>query len=413
MSVWHGAIPSHWESQKVGELFTERREKVSDTEFAPLSVSKAGIVPQMANVAKSSDGENRKLVKRGDFAINSRSDRRGSSGVSEYDGSVSLINIVLTPRSETNERYWYYLLKSHIFIEEYYRSGRGIVADLWTTRYTEMKAVYLPVPPRQEQDKIVRYLDWKVSQINKLINAKKRQIGLLKEYIGANVDCIFRSATEKVTPLSRCTTKIGSGKTPRGGVAVYVESGVMFIRSQNVHPSGLVTETAYYITDDIDESMKSTRVYKGDVLLNITGGSLGRSCIYNLEEHANVNQHVCIIRPNQDLLVPEYLTYFLNSPLGQEVMTSSQNEGNRESLTFVQIGTFKIPLPAVEEQKKILTLVNSIAKPVETIIKQLNDEISYLSEYRARLLSDVVTGKLDVQGVTVPEYEVEAEVAVL
>jgi len=94
---WYGELPERWESHKVSELFVERREKVSDTDFAPLSVSKGGIVPQIATVAKSNAGDNRKLVRIGDFAINSRSDRRGSSGISNYDGSVSLINIVLTP----------------------------------------------------------------------------------------------------------------------------------------------------------------------------------------------------------------------------------------------------------------------------------------------------------------------------
>ena len=160
---WYGELPEQWETHKISELFIERREKVSDIDFSPLSVSKGGVVPQISTVAKSNNDDNRKLVMRGDFVINSRSDRRGSSGVSEHDGSVSLINIVLTPRKETNGKYWHYLLKSHGFIEEYYQNGRGIVADLWTTRYAEMKTIYLPLPPLGEQDQIVRYLDWKVS----------------------------------------------------------------------------------------------------------------------------------------------------------------------------------------------------------------------------------------------------------
>ncbi|MDR2055782.1 MAG: hypothetical protein LBQ10_07950, partial [Desulfovibrio sp.] len=178
---WFGEIPDHWEAKKINELFSERRETVSDTNYEPLSVSKGGIVPQIATVAKTNAGDNRRCVRVGDFVINSRSDRRGSSGVSYYDGSVSLINIVLTPRAECAGRFFHYLLRSHGFIEEYYRNGRGIVADLWTTRYSEMKTIYLPLPPRTEQDQIVRFLDWKVSRINKLINAKKKQIALFGE----------------------------------------------------------------------------------------------------------------------------------------------------------------------------------------------------------------------------------------
>lgn len=96
---WLGSIPEHWECKKIGSLFSERKTKVSDADYSPLSVTKLGIVPQLANAAKSDSGDNRKLVCSGDFVINSRSDRKGSCGVSELDGSVSLINIVLTPRN--------------------------------------------------------------------------------------------------------------------------------------------------------------------------------------------------------------------------------------------------------------------------------------------------------------------------
>jgi len=152
--------------------------------------------------------------------------------------------------------------------------------------------------------------------------------------------------------------------------------------------------------------MKSTRVFKSDVLLNITGGSIGRSCVYDLDNHANVNQHVCIIRLNEKMLKPQFLTYFLNSPLGQNVISSSQNEGNRQSLTFVQIGSFKIPMPSIDEQETILQKISDRVQPIEKISVKLTEEIALLNEYRTRLIADVVTGKKDVSGVVVPKYEV-------
>ena len=156
---WLGEIPSHWEVKRLGSYFTERRVKVSDKDYAPLSVTKNGILPQLENVAKSNDSNNRKLVKAGDFVINSRSDRKGSSGVSSLDGSVSLINIVLNPRKGIVPAFCNYLLKSYCFIEEYYRNGRGIVADLWTTRFDEMKSIKLAVPTIDEQNAMVAHLD--------------------------------------------------------------------------------------------------------------------------------------------------------------------------------------------------------------------------------------------------------------
>ncbi|HBL88282.1 MAG TPA: restriction endonuclease subunit S, partial [Alcanivorax sp.] len=94
---WLGSVPSHWTVKRLGHFFEERREKVSDKDFAPLSVTMKGIVPRLETAAKTQDGENRKKVLEGDFVINSRSDRKGSSGVAPQDGSVSLICIVARP----------------------------------------------------------------------------------------------------------------------------------------------------------------------------------------------------------------------------------------------------------------------------------------------------------------------------
>ena len=168
---WIPFIPKGWNMVKINDLFVERREKVSDQDFAPLSVTKFGILPQLETAAKTKDGDNRKKVCKGDFVINGRSDRRGSSGISPLDGSVSLINIVLRPRTGTTY-YFHYLLRSHTFIEEFYRNGRGIVADLWTTRYSEMKNIYVPVPTYEEQIAIVDYLNWKNATFNQIIPEK-------------------------------------------------------------------------------------------------------------------------------------------------------------------------------------------------------------------------------------------------
>jgi len=168
---WIPSIPSNWEMKKINELFVERREKCSDAEYKPLSVTKFGVLPQLDTAVKTKDGDNRKKVLKGDFVINSRSDRRGSSGFSPSDGSVSLINIVLCPRKDTS-LYFHYLLRSHTFIEEFYRNGRGIVADLWTTRFSEMKNIYVPVPPITEQVQILEFLRWKTSVFNGLIPEK-------------------------------------------------------------------------------------------------------------------------------------------------------------------------------------------------------------------------------------------------
>lgn len=142
--------PHDWPLKRLGQLFRERKEKVSDRDFQPLSVTKNGIVPQLETAAKTDDRDNRKGVRVGDFVINSRSDRKGSAGLSALDGSVSLINIVLEPRN-IHPRFAHHLLRSSAFQEEFYRWGHGIVADLWTTRYSEMKNIRLAIPDHEIQ----------------------------------------------------------------------------------------------------------------------------------------------------------------------------------------------------------------------------------------------------------------------
>ena len=180
--AWIGEIPEHWEVKKIGSLFVERREKVSDKEYPALSVSKQGITPQLDTAVKTDNGDNRKKVCKNDFVVNSRSDRKGSCGVSPYTGSVSLINIVLSPRKNIEVQYFHNLFRSNNYIEEYYRIGRGIVADLWTTRYSEMRNIFVPLPPKDEQQAIVSYIEEKCQKIDKLASELQSEIDCLKEY---------------------------------------------------------------------------------------------------------------------------------------------------------------------------------------------------------------------------------------
>src|SRR5699024_1720049 len=162
---WIGKIPQDWKLSTIGQYYQERNEKVSSLEFSPLSVTKKGILPQLEHAAKSDNHENRKLVRNNDFVINSRSDRKMSSGLSHLTGSVSMINIVLYS-DIMNEKYTKYLLKNYAFAEEFYRWGTGIVDDLWSTRWVKMKSIIIPVPPKSTQVSIAHELDNKLIKID-------------------------------------------------------------------------------------------------------------------------------------------------------------------------------------------------------------------------------------------------------
>ena len=179
---WLKNIPADWKVGKIQGLYFLRNTKVSDRDYEPLSVTKDGILPQLDSAAKTNAHEDRKLVRKGDFAINSRSDRRGSCGISDRDGSVSLINTILAPTVNMNPGYYNWLFHTTEFADEFYKWGHGIVDDLWTTNWQDMKKILMPSPSLQEQQIIANFLDSKCSEINSLISEKQQQIEKLTEY---------------------------------------------------------------------------------------------------------------------------------------------------------------------------------------------------------------------------------------
>ena len=169
--------------------------------------------------------------------------------------------------------------------------------------------------------------------------------------------------------------------TPRGGKAVYKSEGHPFVRSQNVGLGHLILDDITYIDEDTHQRQKSTELQLDDVLLNITGASIGRSALVNQQiVGGNVNQHVCIIRANKKL-IPSFLCYFLLSQYGQKQIESFQAGGNRQGLNFEQIRSIKIGLPSIEEQKKIadllllielrITTQNKIIEKYESLIQAI------------------------------------------
>ena len=228
----------------------------------------------------------------------------------------------------------------------------------WDTLYAQN----IQLPSIEIQEKIATLLssvDTKIKvekiKVEKLKAIKKPMLGKMFPKEGASVPEIrFKGFTDdwEQRKLGDIAVKIGSGKTPSGGKSAYVENGIPLIRSQNVNGDKVDFADIVFIDEATDESMANSRVYTNDVLLNITGASIGRSAVYKGLESANVNQHVCIIRPTEGYQ-PDFIQLNLSSDNGQKQIDASQAGGGREGLNFQEIGKMQFSFPSLNEQKYI------------------------------------------------------------
>ena len=413
---WIPSIPASWDIQKIGALFAQRKEKVSDKNFAPISVTKNGILPQLATAAKTDDGDNRKKVCVGDFVINSRSDRKGSCGVSDLEGSVSLINIVLQPRDQLSGRYAHYLLRNHLFSEEYYRNGRGIVADLWTTRYSEMKTILLPVPPRAEQDQIVCYLDWQVSKINRLIAAKRKEIELLKEQASTVINETIAGRTFHREVFDSGISMFG--EIPCGW-RIRPFSKVASIKSNLVNPSdhqemiqispaSIEKNTGRIVkTCTVEESGVSSpnhKFFEGQILYSKIRPLLNKVTIAPFDGLCSADMY-----PIETKLVTEYLMYYLLSSSYLQQLAITGNRVKMPKINQEEMGATLVLVPPKEKQEQIVNLIRVKCAKIQILIEKVNFQIDSIISLRTRLISDVVTGQIDVRGIEIPEFEYTAD----
>ena len=177
----------------------------------------------------------------------------------------------------------------------------------------------------------------------------------------------------KKCKLGILATKVGSGSTPKGGDAVYTSIGHYFVRSQNVGMGFLMLDNIAHINDDIHQKHKATEIYENDVLLNITGASIGRTAVATKElEGGNVNQHVCIIRTNSKVN-PKFLCDYIQTQRIQNHIKSLQTGGSREGLNFEQIRSFPISLPSINEQNKLTCLLDKINERIATQVRLIED----------------------------------------
>mgnify|MGYP001313672357 FL=1 len=308
------------------------------------------------------------------------------------------------------KEYVFYLLK----FNEYKFKGKTQGSGIPHANKDEIERVKIYKIDFNEQSKIAEILmtiDDAIEKTERII-AKYRHIkqGLLQDLLTKGIDengNIRSEATHKFkdSPLGRIPVEwevvnvndiaihVGSGSTPRGGQSVYLKEGILFIRSQNVSFDGLLLDDVAYIDDETHKRMKRSIVKNGDVLLNITGASLGRVCVYKELNEANVNQHVCIIRvKDKNEYNSDFLNAYLASYYGQCQIEKLIAGGNREGLNFSHIRTIKVPYFKYDEQERIVKVLETVDLSIRSYFKELNKQIAI----KQGLMQDLLSGKVRV-----------------
>ena len=398
---WLGDIPSHWGAKRLGQFFKERREKVSDKDYAALSVTMKGIVPQLENAAKSDAGDNRKLVLKNDFVINSRSDRKGSSGTSPFDGSVSLISIVLEPR-DISPRFVHHLLRSYPFQEEFYRYGKGIVADLWSTNSSEMKNILIPNIPIDEQTQIANFLDHETAKIDTLIEKQQTLIRLLQEKRQAVIShAVTPDENEKSAKLGYFIDLLSGYAFPSNGYKTEPEGNTALLRGINVGVGALKWDETVWWSRSNRDGLEAFELEEGDIVFGMDRPWISAGArvaeVTKSDLPCLLLQRVIRIRANKNTYQP-FIKLCLAS---KEFKFSVEADLTGVSVPHIspdQVKSFFIRDVGYEQQKLITDDAFEKMKVLDLIEDSAEQAIKLMQERRTALISAAVTGKIDVRG---------------
>lgn len=419
------SYPVRWPLIRGKQLFQEIDERSKDGTEELLSVSHiTGITPRSQKNVTMFQAESLvgyKLCKIGDIAANTMWTWQGAIGVSKFAGVVSPAYNVYRPKSDIfNPRYLDTLLRERQLVDVYHSLSTGIRPSRLRLYPDVFLTIKLPVPPREEQDQIVRFLDWKVSSINKLINIKKNMIALLenrkKSIIngvlagGASNSVCKESVIEGLLTIpttwderplkfyASSNDESLSSRTPSNYEFNYIDISTTGFRKLKKEPVCTTFEEA--------PSRARRIVREGDTILSTVRTYL-KAILYidNTKDGNVVSTGFAVLRP-KDGVYPPLLSYalscdyFINAVIRYSIGVSYPAINDKKLLSL------KLALPkSYDEQVKVYEQIMALTESTDITIEYLQDMVNSLQDLKARLISDTVTGKIDVRGIEIPEYE--------
>lgn len=424
-SLWNQTFPSHW---GILPLYAVAREKsiCNCVDLPLLSVYlDVGVIPFSAKEEKRTNVTSKDLSKYqrvdcGDFVLNNQQAWRGSVGVAFDTGIVSPAYIVLSMNDSFNRKYANYLLRSRIMVDQYLINSKSVGSIQRNIYWPALKRVMVPVPPRPEQDQIVRFLDWKVSSINKLIAVRKREIEELENLKHSQIGYLVMGQSKDIPQRETAVSWVKAIPTHWGE-----KSLIQYAEEQQIKNVGMVENNLLSLSYGkiISKDINTTDgllpanfegyqiVHDGNIVLRLTDlQNDHKSLRTGLVTHTGIITSAYTCLKTRDGILPEYLQLQLHVADLCKVFYG-MGGGVRQSIGFKDIRNLLIAIPPTDEQQRILELVHGVEEPINRAIRKSREIITTLEELKNRLIADVITGKIDVRGIEIPEYEFAEETA--
>lgn len=331
-----------------------------------------------------------------DFLVAEIDAKVGGFGIvpETLDGAiVSSHYFLFTVNEEVlNRRFLEFFTHTPAFLEQVRAKGSTNYAAV---RPGDVLKYEIPLPPLEEQQRIVARIEELAAKIEEARGLRREAVEGTERLLDSSVNLLFHrmKAVERKS-LASVTSKIGSGSTPSGGRSTYPSSGIPFIRSLNVRMRQFTWEGIAFIDEVTNDNMRGTKVKPNDVLLNITGASIGRVACAPIDlVEANVNQHVAIIRPTEELN-PRYLLYWLSQPDIQKFINDKQKGATRQGFTKAQIEAFNVPVPSRDEQQRIVAYLDDLQSKVDALKHMQAETSAELDAMLPSILDKAFKGEL-------------------
>jgi len=429
-----GSLPSHWNILPLRSILFERKEKnigKKNNEILSVMANRGVILySEKGNVGnKASDNiERYNVVYEDDIVLNCMNVIIGSVGRSPYNGVLSPVYYVLVNRNTQtyNTRYYDYVFKLKPLQSELKKYGKGILAHRMRISMDSLKSLNLPCPPIEEQNQVVKYLDWKLSKINKLIRAKKKQIALLNEQRQVIINNAVTKGLDSHAKLKESGIS-GLGSIPSTWsvkpLKYWAKSNLQSLNSSteadfefdyldisSVGFGYVKQEPVHYRFDEAPS--RARRIVKyGDTIISTVRTYLRSMCFIDHDiEHCIVSTGFSVLSPIKETVLPEILSYALSSDYFVNEVIKNSIGVSYPAINDKKLLSLKVALPSsIEEQLELYNEIKTKTTLLDKGILSIKQQVSRLEEYRTRLISDVVTGKVDVRDIEIPEYEADSD----